>query len=157
MSRARPELIELVPGEYGSLLLRMDKLATAGSGWMNFRPVIAQEHQPDPPGPFAIFGGSAHKVPTATWVPGKHVADGTVKQTTVGLQHSSGPRVVARLRELELPLPEEWRVSQDHPRRGLVVWVPADADNAVTLDWLVKAASAVCAVPTTGRWSVSLY
>ena len=157
MTRVRPEQVEFVPGQYDELLARMSAMAATGAGWVNLRPIVEHQHQPDPPGPFAIFGGSAHKIPTVTWVPGKRSADGTVKRTTVGLQHSSGPRVVARLRELGLAMPDGWRVTQDHPRRGLVALVPADADDAVTVDWLVRAATVVCAVPVTGRWSGSFH
>ena len=152
-----PASVEFVVGEYDVLVGPMAAMAATGIGWVNARPIVDEEHQPEAPGPFAIFGGSIHKIPTATWVPGKHGADGTVKPTSVGLQHSSGPRVVARLRELGLPMPDGWRITQDHPRRGLVALVPVEASDADTVDWLVRAATVVSAVPVTGRWSGSIH
>lgn len=157
MTRARPEELDFTPGEVDELLDRMAKIKAEGIGWVNLRPVIDPEDEPPAPGPLAIFGGSPHKVPVATWIPGKHAPDGSVKPTTVGLQHSSGPRVVARLRDLGLPLPDGWKVTQDHPRRGLVARLAADSSDAEAVEWLVRAGTALCAVPATGRWRASLH
>jgi len=90
-------------------------------------------------------------------MPGRHAPNGTVKATTVGLQHASGPRVAVRLRDLGAPLPDGWRITQDHPRRGLVAQVPADADDRAVIDWLLRAAVLVCTVPVTGRWSAAVH
>lgn len=157
MTRSRPEEIEFLPDQLGPVLTRMDVLASAASGWINVRPVIAAEHEPPPRGPLSIFGGSIHKVPTATWMPGKAERSGSVGPTRVGLQHAGGPRVVAKLRELGLALPEGWRVVQDHPRRGLVAKLPAGADDAEVLGWLIRAAAALCTVPSTGRWRAEVF
>jgi hypothetical protein len=157
MTRSRPEEIEFLPDQLGPVLTRMDALTAAASGWVNVRPIIEEEHQPPPPGPLSIFGGSIHKVPTATWMPGKVERSGSMAATRVGLQHAGGPRVVAKLRELGLALPEGWRVVQDHPRRGLVAKLPAGADDAKVLGWLIRAAGALCAVPRTGRWRAEVF
>ncbi len=111
------------------LLAHMAEASSSGTGWINLEPVIDEEHEPPQPGPFAFLGGSTHKVPTATWLPGKHNPNGTMKPTTIGLQHASGPRVARRLADLGCPLPDGWRITQDHPRRGLVALVPADTDQ----------------------------
>lgn len=157
MTRAQPEEVVFVPGDLEAVTAKLSAMATSGVGWVNLRPIVEPQHQPDPPGPFAIFGGSAHKIPTATWLAGKRLPDGTRKPVTVGLQHSSGPRVVARLRELGHAVPDGWRVTQDHPRRGLVAKVPVDEEPGETVAWLVGAAGLVCAVPVTGRWSGSFH
>jgi hypothetical protein len=157
MTRSRPEEIEFRPGQLGPVLAHMEALTSAASGWINVRPIIEAEHQPPPPGPLSIFGGSIHKVPTGTWMPGKVERSGSIRATRIGLQHAGGPRVVATLRDLGLPLPEGWRVVQDHPRRGLVAKLPAGADDAGVLDWLIRAAGALCAVPSTGRWRAEVF
>jgi hypothetical protein len=54
-------------------------------------------------------------------------------------------------------VPEGWKVTQDHPRRGLVAEVPADADNRTVVDWLLRAAAAVCQIPSTGRWQAAVH
>lgn len=157
MTRSPPDEIEFVAWDDAAVLSRMRAMAMSGTGWVNIRPIIDREDEPPPPGVFAIFGGSAHKVPTATWLPGPPGAGGSSKPTTIGLQHGSGPRVVRRLHELGLPLPDGWRVTQDHPRRGLVAQAPPGAAEADALAWLVQAAAAVCAVPSTGRWRAEIH
>jgi hypothetical protein len=157
MTRSRPREIEFTDHADVELLARMAEVVANGTGWINVEPVIEEEHEPPPPGPFAFLGGSTHFVPTITWMPGKRAADGSAKPTTVGLQHASGPRVAWRLRDAGCPLPEGWRITQDHPRRGLVAQVPADADNRMVIDWLLRAAALVCTVPSTGRWTASVH
>jgi hypothetical protein len=157
MTRSRAVEIQFVESDDPRILQRMDEIAAGGVGWINFAPVIDEEYEPAPPGPFAFLGGSTHQVPICTWMPGKRSADGTTKPTTIGLQHASGPRVASRLAGLECPLHEGWRVSQDHPRRGLVATVPANTDNRTVLEWLLRAASLVCAVPSTGRWTAAVH
>ena len=90
-------------------------------------------------------------------MPGRRQEGRATRPTTVGLQHASGPRVAWRLRDLGLPVPEGWRVTQDHPRRGLVAEVPPDADNRAVVDWLLRAATAVCQVESTGRWEAAVH
>jgi len=139
------------------LLAAADGAAATGTGWINVEPVIEDEHQPFRPGPFAFLAGPTHEIPTATWVPGRHVPGAATKPTTIGLQHAGGPRVARKLRDLGMPVPEGWRVTQDHPRRGLVVSVPADCDRRTVLSWLLRATEALCAVPATGRWRASVH
>ena len=157
MTRSRP--LEFVFGAHDDpeLVARMAEVGATGTGWINVVPIIEKEHEPPPPGPFAFLGGSTHQVPTVTWVPGKHLPDGTTKPTAVGLQHAAGPHLAWKLRDLGLPLPEGWRITQDHPRRGLVALVPSGAVNREVMDWLLRLAAAVCAVPATGRWEASVH
>jgi len=157
MTRSRPEELEFAAADDAELLGHMGTLSGLGTGWINIEPVIDEEYEPAPPGPFAFLGGSTHTVTTATWRPGRIQADGSAKPTTIGLQHAAGTHVARRLRELGLPLPAGWRITQDHPRRGLVVSVPPDADHGEVLRWLLEASTATCAVPTTGRWRAAVH
>ncbi len=157
MSRSRPVELEFLAHDDPELLGEMARVQAGGTGWINVEPVIEEEHEPPPPGPFAFLGGSTHHVPVVTWMPGRAQGDGPAKPTTVGLQHASGPRVAWRLRDLGLPVPEGWRVTQDHPRRGMVATVPVTADNREVIDWLLRAAMAVCQVQSTGRWLASIH
>jgi hypothetical protein len=157
MTRSRPVELEFVAHDDPELLAAMAQIQATATGWINVEPIIEEDDQPPPPGPFAFLGGSTHQVPVITWMPGKRAPDGSGKPTTVGLQHAAGTHVVWTLRDLGQPLPDGWRVSQDHPRRGLVATVPAGADNRAVIDWLLRAAAAVCAVPATGRWRASIH
>lgn len=157
MSRSRPVEFGFVAHGDTELLARMSLVQAGGTGWINLQPVIDEEHQPDAPGPFAFLGGSTHQVPVVTWMPGRNQAGRATRPTTVGLQHAAGPRVARRLHDLGLPVPDGWRITQDHPRRGLVAEVPADADNAAVVDWLLRAATLVCQVEMTGRWTAEVH
>ncbi|MHB1712055.1 MAG: hypothetical protein ACYCV7_11735 [Acidimicrobiales bacterium] len=152
-----PDELEFAVGELAMLWPRAAALRASGAGWVNLQPVIRQEDEPPPPGMFAIFGGSTHQVPLATWVPGKRSPGGTTKPTTVGLQHGAGPRVARKLGVLGLPLPDGWKVTQDHPRRGLVAELSTGCNDEEAIDWLVRAGTALCVVPSTGRWRASFY
>jgi hypothetical protein len=157
MTRVGPVELEFVARDDSRLLAHMAEVDAAHTGWINVRPVIDEEHEPPEPGPFAFLGGSTHKVPTVTWMPGKRSGDGTVKATTVGLQHATGPHLAWKLRDAGRALPEGWRISQDHPRRGLVASVPADADDGFVMDWLLRAAAFACMVASTERWTASIH
>ncbi len=157
MTRSRPDEIEFLPDDPAVVVSRMGTMTASRSGWINVRPVIDKDDEPPPPGLFAIFGGSIHKVPTGTWMPGKIERSGSPKPTIVGLQHSGGRRVTLTLRDRGLPLPAGWRVTQDHPRRGLVAHVPVDAVNEEVLDWLLRAGITLCEVPMTGRWRAAVH
>ena len=107
---------------------------------------------PEPDGVLgALFTPNRFSVPVCSWVPGRARGE-RVKPDALGIQHASGTKTVARLRELGVPVPDDWRCSQDHPRRGLVVMVPAGSDLFVMFGWLVRAAEALCSVELTGRW-----
>lgn len=157
MTRARPVELEFGTADDPELVGYLATVKAGGTGWINIEPIIEEENEPPQPGPFAFLGGSTHKVPNITWMPAKPASDGTGRPTTVGIQHAAGPRLAGKLRDLGLPVPEGWRITQDHPRRGLVAQVPADADDRSVMGWLLQAATAACAVPTTGRWRASVF
>lgn len=157
MSRSRPQEIEFVAADDPELMGRVVALAVGGTGWVNIEPIIDEEYEPPPPGPFAFLGGSTHKVPLVTWVPGRRQPDGSARPSTIGVQHAAGPRLAWRLRSEGPAVPEGWRITQDHPRRGLVISVPALSDPATVVAWLLEVAERVCQVRMTGRWRALIH
>jgi len=157
VTRSRPVELEFAAADDPGLLAAVEGAAARGEGWINLEPVVEEGAEPGPAGLFGFLAGPSHEVPTATWVPGRHVPGGPAKPTTVGLQHAAGGRVAARLGELGVPVPDGWRVTQDHPRRGLVASVPATDDPRAVVGWLLRAAEAVCGVPSTGRWRATVH
>jgi hypothetical protein len=155
-----PEHLEFEPDARVEVVARMDAIAgdrgTRG-GWINFHPGVADDTEvPEGSSLFGIFSASGPAVPICTWMPGKWRGDGR-DPASIGVQHAAGPRAVARLGSVGVEVPAEWRVRQDHPRRGVVIMVPADQENDTILDWLLRAGAALCPVPLTGTWRADIF
>ena len=130
------------------------ELTEAGHGWVNFTPEVELGHEPPPRNLLAtIFSARGEAVPLATWTP----PDEPGHRSTLGIEHGSGPKAIARLIEHELPLEPGWFKVVDHPRRGLVVTAPATAPAADVLWWLLAASHALSPVALTGDWLAKIY
>ncbi len=152
MRRQAPEVFTFVPEEPEVVLAHMDTLGAAHRGWINFFPQVREEDEPDPAvGLGSFFSASGPQVPVCTWVAGKTGRKG-IEPDTVGIEHATGTKTVARLATLGVAVPEGWRWVQDHPRRGLVVRVPVGVAHATELSWLLEAGAALSRIRLTGRW-----
>lgn len=130
------------------------ELSAAVAGWVNLSPEVEGGHEPSPRSTGAfLFSSRGEAVPLLTWT-APAVAGG---RATVGIQHGSGPRALERLARVDLGLSDGWLRVADHPRRGLVVTSPPDADGADVLWWLLAAAHALSTVPLTGNWLATSY
>ncbi len=146
-----PEPIEFRYDDCALVLESMAALATAGSGWVNLLPEVegAEGDGGDdaPSGLAGLFRGGGPTVPMGTWVAARRGGP-----ASVGVQHGLRVRAKARLVEHGLGPPAGWSVVQDHPRRGLVVEVPAAAAPAEVLAWLMGAVDDLCPHQLTGHW-----
>ena len=122
--------------------------------WANLVPEVVEGHDPPPRNLVAsLFSARGDAVPLAT-ITAPSAPGG---RRSLGIQHGSGPKALDRLAEAGLPLPDRWLKAADHPRRGLVVTCPGDADVAEVVGWLLTAAGALSTVPLTGSWLARLY
>src|SRR5205823_1167968 len=113
---APPEQIDFATDNRTAVLASMDQLAESGKGWVNLSPALDEDEEPPPrSSTFGLFSGRGPDVPLCTWVPGPPVQ--------AGIQHGTGTKAVRVLRDLGEPVPNGWRVTQDHSRRGLVVLI----------------------------------
>ncbi|HEY8544136.1 MAG TPA: hypothetical protein VIL36_03780 [Acidimicrobiales bacterium] len=156
---AEPLVIEFDEDERAPVVQRMVVMATKREGWANFTPGLDVDVPPPPrPTLTGLFTARGPDVPLATWTPaGRRSERGPA---TVGIQHAQGPRVVDKLAAAGVPVPDEWRRLQDHPRHGLVLAVPQTTDPDeldATLDWLLRATGALCRIPRTGEWRALCY
>lgn len=152
-----PEELEFRVDDSAVVLASMERLAERHRGWLNLQPGIREEDAPPPAtGLGLLFSTTVHEVPVCTWVPG-HLGRHGLEPDSVGVQHATGTRVVARLAGLGVPLPEGWRWVQDHPRRGLVVRTPVGTPHAEQLTWLLEAGTVLATVPLTGDWRALVY
>lgn len=131
------QLLELPDGELAPLVALLgDDVVFA-----NLQPGIADEDVPPHRSPFSrLVGNSGPVIPLATWTPGE-----------IGLQHAAGQRVVRTLEARGCPVPEEWYVVAEHPKRGLVLRTYGSPPSE-TVAWLARAAALLCPIPITVPW-----
>jgi len=118
----------------------IDAVLTRPGSWCNleFEPIDDDDAAPESP----LFGWLAARGPANPLATIVAQAPGGGKRTRspqVGIQHRAGTKAAVQLREAQLPLPEGARVTQDHPRRGLVVQWPESGDTASMVEWLFPA------------------
>ena len=146
-----PEQIDFALDNRSTVLARMERLRETKKGWINISPAIDEDQElPEQSSNFGLFSGRGPDVPLCTWVPGPPVQ--------VGIQHGAGAKATEVLRSLGEPVPDGWRVTQDHSRRGVVAVVPdATADERV-LDWLLRAGTALAShLKLAGWWRAAIY
>lgn len=150
------ERVEFTVDELTQIVARMARLAGAGDGWINLIPRMTDDDErPTSLGFFALFGGGTG-VTMCTWIPGDdHQPERN--QTNLGISHTTGRRAVAELHSLAVPVPETWIVDQDHPRRGLILRVPADEPHEQVLLWALRAVAALSAPGPIRRWRADIY
>lgn len=127
-------------------------------GWITLIPVVpAEDEPPRSMGPIAsLVGSSRYDVPVATWVPGS-VGRRGAKPDALGIQHSQGIRVQGLLADHGVPVPPQWRLAQDHPRRGLIVHPPVGCPMEAMFPWLLQAAGALARRELKGRWRAQVH
>lgn len=127
--------MELPEGDIAPLLDQLE-----GAVFANLHPGVDADEVPPRSALTNLFGNRGPTVPLATWTPGE-----------IGLQHMAGQRVVRFLADKGVPVPEEWYVVSDHPKRGLVLRT-YQTPPVETLRWLVRAATVTCPLPIVGPW-----
>ncbi len=130
------------------------ELVASGEGWVNLAPDLAAEVEPPRRNLFStIFSSRGPIMPLATVSPARH-QDGPLG---LGLQHGGGTNALPHLAADGHPLPDGWRKISDHPRRGMVISAPGDADAALVVGWLVRAADLLTEVDFDGAWVARVY
>jgi hypothetical protein len=136
----------------------MQSISASGRGWINLEPEVPDDADVPGPGLFSFMSARGPAVPLATWLPARRTRRGRPRPATVGIQHPSGTRAMARLTERGLDRPADWRVTQDHPKRGLVVEARGPAPTeAEMLEWVLRAAELLSVLAPTGWWVASVY
>lgn len=128
-------LLELSDGDITPLLEHVE-----GAVFINISPGVDADEVPPRSGLTHLFGNRGPTVPLATWTPEE-----------IGIQHMVGQHVTRFLAERGCPVPEQWYVASEHPKRGLVLktyHAPAEE----TLRWLVEAARRLCPLEVPFPW-----
>lgn len=150
------ELIEFEPGAEHEVVAAMAELADGG-GWLTFDPAIDERFPPPEPSVLGrLVSGRGPAVPRATWVPAD-MQRRRPEPVSVGILHGTGAKAIQRLSDKELPVPDRWRVVNDHSKRGLVLWVPIDIDHVQIVRWTCAASRALTRVPLAGGWRAAVH
>jgi hypothetical protein len=153
---ATDQQIEFAPGTEDEVVAAMESLR-GGSGWLTFDPAIRDEHVPPTSTVFGrLLTNRGPWVPRSTWVPAD-MDRRRPEPVSVGIMHASGPGAVKRLAEAGLALPNRWRAVSDHPKRGLVVYVPVDIDAIDIVEWIVQSSRILTKVPLVGDWRATVH
>ena len=151
--------VEFVPEAAGVVVDHMARLAAAEDGWINLLPGVIEDDEsegPERPSALsALFGSPQAPVSMGTWFPARQ--DRRPREVTLGIVHPRGRRAVDQLRGMGIALPGDWRVRQDHARRGLIVLVPRSVPHPVVLDWALRAGEALATAPLSGSWQARIY
>ena len=154
MAVAPPDEITMDEDDLSPLVDAIRELTTASSGWINLSPEVEPGFEPPPRRlTVAIFSARGEAVPMATW----KAPEEPGKRATIGIEHGSGPKALERLAAHEVPIPSGWIKVADHPRRGFVATVPADADPEDVAWWLLAATHVLSVPPLTGSWLAKVY
>ncbi len=161
MARTEPGFVDFGAGSEArhEVVEAMEAVAVDLDGWVTFEPLFDEDALPPVRASWLdVFSGRGPIVPDASWVPGERKGE-RVTPLSVGLRHPSGARAVARLTEAGHPVPEGWRVVQDHSKRGVVLEARpgADVDADATLDWIFAALATLTPVPLTGLWRATFH
>ena len=161
MAGAAPEVVDFGLGSEvaDEVEAAMARLATELDGWVTFEPLFDEESLPPISRSWLdVFSARGPALPDASWVPGERKGD-KVSPLSVGLRHPSGGRAVARLVDAGLPVPEGWRMVQDHPKRGLVIEARpgTEVDAGSMLEWMFGALGALTPLRLTGLWRATFH
>lgn len=149
-----PEDLPFDEDDLAPVVAVLEELTAAEAGWVNLAPDLEDDVEAPVRSALAgIFSARGDAVPLATWT----APEGPGQRASIGVTHGSGPKALARLAQHDLALPAGWLKRADHPRRGLVVTTPADADPADVLWWLLAAGHALSTVPLSGSWRALVY
>lgn len=135
-----PDLtVELPDGDIEALLPHLEDAV-----FVNIHPGVDPDEVP-PKNPLgSLLGNRGPVVPLATWTPGES-----------GLQHMAGQRVARFLADKGVPVPEDWYVVSDHPKRGIVLRTYQSPPEDV-LRWLVRAATVTCPLEIVQAWTATV-
>ena len=149
------EVVELYRSQPDELLGVMHGLAEARDGWVNLQAVIDEDETPDAPptraGLFALVSGRGPSVPVSSWVPGEVSRKGQ-QPDSLGIQHGAGPKARFRLRDAGVFAPDGATILSDHPKRGLVLSLPAGTAPEAVLEFLFAASDVLTPLPLPDTW-----
>ena len=149
MARRRPITTTIPAGDVSAIEAVLTEII-ANKSWVNFLPGTAsdlEEHLPTS-GPFsALFGKPVRPFAEISVVAGAALQ--------IGVNHPLGRLSATVLSDRGLTFPPEWKLSQNHTRRGLVVTATNDP-HAIAV-WCARALVELTLIPAQQEWTIERY
>ena len=151
-------VLEFTLDDRGAVVDLMRELAARHHGWVNVQPLVEPDQLPAPTGGIVLgwITGGLPPLPIGTWI-APQVRRGQVRPASLGLAHNANAKVARRLVAAGLAAPPGWKMVQDNARRGLVCEIPADAEVAGVLDWLLRAMVELSSIPTVVDYRATVH
>ena len=119
--------------------------------WLNIEPFVSEEDLDE------LHHRIPHPLVRMFQKAGAPIPLGTLARTgavlSVGLEHPHAARAIPFLRDNGVVTPREWKIKQDHPRRGIVLEVAADTSPVTLITWIVDAARLLSAARIERSWT----
>lgn len=119
---------------------KMDGLAkrTEGNAWVTIEPDVDNRQVPTGSALWKVFSGRGPVIPSASWVPVLGERQDTHFHE-FGISHGTGGGAIERLERNGVQLPDNWRIAQDHKKRGIVLGIPPSDPASVAVDFAMRA------------------
>ena len=119
--------------------------------WLNIEPYLREEDLHE------LRDRIPHPLVRMFQKAGAPIPLGTLARTgavlSVGLEHPHAAKAIPYLRDNGVLTPREWKIKQDHPRRGIVLEVAADTAPVMLITWIVDAARLLSAARIERSWT----
>ena len=92
--------------------------------WFNIEPDVDERSIHTGSIFWKAFSSRGPRIPQFTWTSATD-RKGNYQPSEIGLTHPTGIAVLERIKGFQINIPDEWRLIQDHPKRGIVFQLPA--------------------------------
>ena len=96
--------------------------------WFNIEPDVDERSIHTGSIFWKAFSSRGPRIPQFTWTSATD-RKGNYQPSEIGLTHPTGIAVLERIKSFQINIPDEWRLIQDHPKRGIVFQLPATYDS----------------------------
>ncbi len=96
--------------------------------WFNIEPDVDERSIHTGSIFWKAFSSRGPRIPQFTWTSATD-RKGNYQPSEIGLTHPTVIAVLERIKSFQINIPDEWRLIQDHPKRGIVFQLPATYDS----------------------------
>ena len=128
--RTRFRILKFSPTTVGPVVELMNRYRYTSDSifWFNIEPDVDERSIHTGSIFWKAFSSRGPRIPQFTWTSATD-RKGNYQPSEIGLTHPTGIAVLERIKSFQINIPDEWRLIQDHPKRGIVFQLPATYDS----------------------------